>query len=70
MTSCQRCGNENPVYTTGSYFNTDQICQVCDDKEQAHPRYPAAKTAEDTAVRGGDMNFPGIGLPSDLEGGL
>ena len=69
MTSCQRCGNTEPVYTTGSYFNTEQVCEVCDGKEQAHPQYAEAKKTEDDAVRAGNMNFQGVGLPADLRGG-
>ena len=63
---CERCGAPEPAYTTGSYFNTEQICEVCYEKERAHPRYAEAKRVECEAVRGGDMNFAGIGLPEDL----
>lgn len=62
---CERCGQETTV-TTGSYFNTDQICTACDDAERAHPRFEEARQAEEAACRAGDYNFPGIGLPSDL----
>lgn len=42
------------------------ICDSCEEKEKAHPKYPEAKKAELEAVQRGDMNFPGIGKPSDL----
>jgi hypothetical protein len=63
---CERCHNPKPVYTTGSYFNTEQICEKCDAREQAHPRYEEARRTEERAVRGGNFNFRGIGLPADL----
>ena len=50
-----------------SVFNEQMICIACIATEQAHPRFPEALAAEEAAVRRGDMNFPGIGLPPDLE---
>jgi hypothetical protein len=50
-----------------SYFNTDTICSECWDVERAHPLFPEAKRVENEAVRAGDFNFPGIGLPPELE---
>jgi hypothetical protein len=49
-----------------STFNTQILCLDCKRKERQHPAYPKAAEAENEAVRRGDMNFPGIGLPSDL----
>jgi hypothetical protein len=50
-----------------SRFNTQLCCVSCLLREQAHPRFPEALAAEEDAVRRGDMNFPGVGLPQDLE---
>lgn len=55
-----------------SLFNEQMICLRCVAAEQAHPRFPEAVSAEEAAVRRGDLDFPGIGLPADLrppEGG-
>ena len=49
-----------------SCFNTQLCCVECLLKERAHPEFPRAVAAEEAAVRNGDMNFPGIGLPEDL----
>jgi len=49
-----------------SMFNQEDICLPCKDTERAHPEYKAAQDAELAAVKSGDMNFPGIGLPEDL----
>lgn len=65
MTTCDRCGQE-AAGTTMSYFNLETICLDCDRKERAHPLFEAARQAEEEALRRGDLNFPGIGLPPDL----
>ncbi|MGW8181736.1 MAG: hypothetical protein ACWGQW_23645 [bacterium] len=62
---CERCYKETMV-TTCSRFNTQMICMECEDKEQKHPDYQRAKDAEMDAVRRGDYNYAGIGLPTDL----
>lgn len=49
-----------------SIFNTDTLCMPCKDKERNHPKYEEAREADNNAVKRGDYNFPGIGLPSDL----
>ena len=64
---CDRCGKDDGYITT-SYFNTDTICWDCDTAERAHPDFQKAMDAEHEAVRRGDMNFPGIGLPAELRG--
>jgi hypothetical protein len=51
---------------TMSRFNTDMVCEDCESREKAHPKYAEAKAAELAAVRRGEHNFPGIGLPPDL----
>jgi hypothetical protein len=42
------------------------ICSVCQDRERAHPKYAEARAVEESQVRAGNYNFPGIGLPEDL----
>jgi hypothetical protein len=49
-----------------SKFNTQEICMACLEKERKHPKYPEAVRTEAEAVKRGDLNYPGIGLPSDL----
>lgn len=68
METCERCGRPAPI-TTLSYFNTDTLCMGCDARESRHPRYRAAVEADEQAIKRGDFNFPGIGLPDDLKGG-
>jgi hypothetical protein len=63
--ACQRCQGRM-TSSTGSRFNTEQICRTCEEKEEAHPAYAQAVAVELQAVKSGDYNFPGIGLPSDL----
>lgn len=65
---CDRCGKET-LGSTGSYFNTEQICFDCREKEEQHPQFEEARRVELEAVKRGDYNFPGIGLPADLRGG-
>lgn len=63
---CDRCGKVTNASTV-SMFNTQEICMVCKEREVKHPRYAEAREREIEAVRGGDRNFPGIGLPLDIE---
>lgn len=65
MTTCDRCGGAASTHIT-SMFNTQTICTDCKTAEQAHERYAEAVEAESEAVRAGNYNFPGIGLPADL----
>lgn len=65
---CQRCGNES-LASTGSYFNTDQICLGCSEIEREHPQFEEARRVETEHCARGDFNFPGIGLPADLRKG-
>jgi len=65
---CQRCGKRTHVSIV-SYFNVDEICMDCSEKERAHPHFSKAQKAEEAACRRGEYNFPGIGLPADLGGG-
>jgi hypothetical protein len=62
---CDRCGN-NSVVLRMSRFNTQMCCPLCTEAEERHPDYSKAYQAELDAVRRGDYNFPGIGLPADL----
>ena len=52
--------------STVSLFDTSQICMRCHDAEVDHPDYERARKAEAEAVRGGDFNFQGIGVPPEL----
>lgn len=64
---CDRCGKDGGA-TIGSMFNTEQIgfdCG-CEAAERAHPRYAEAVAAEAAAVKGGNYNYTGIGLPPEL----
>ncbi|TLS48846.1 gamma-glutamylcyclotransferase [Paenibacillus antri] len=63
--NCDRCGKKLTVRTM-SMFNSDTICLDCKKKEEAHPDYVRARQAEREAVRRGDGNYSGIGLPPDL----
>lgn len=62
---CDRCGKRLDARIP-SMFNMDTLCLDCKKKEEAHPAYERARKAEQDAVRRGDRNFPGIGLPLDL----
>lgn len=68
MPKCERCRNqqEGPYAITMSYFNTQLICETCERKEQAHPKYQQAKQAEIEAIKTGNYDFRGIGLPKEL----
>jgi hypothetical protein len=63
---CDRCGKDNGGISIMSYFNTDEICMECDEKEREHPKFREALEADQKAVRAGNFNFPGIGKPADL----
>jgi hypothetical protein len=63
MMPCERCNKPSPRSTTGSYFNTQMICEDCDTEERAHPDFAAAMEACDDAVLSGERNFPGVGWP-------
>lgn len=62
---CDRCG-EGTIGVTGSYFNTELICFGCRRKEEEHPLFETARRIETEAVKNGDYNYPGIGLPVEL----
>jgi hypothetical protein len=47
-------------------FNTQDLCHDCKAAERNHPKYREAADAEMAAVRNGNYNFPGVGLPPDL----
>lgn len=65
---CERCGTESYGFIV-SMFNTQTVCFPCKKAEEEHPLYQEARAAELAAVKNGDFNFPGIGLPPELEGG-
>jgi hypothetical protein len=62
---CDRCGKDT-ISVICSMFNTEDICDECQIKEKAHPKYKRARQAEENAVKAGNFNFIGIGKPSDL----
>jgi hypothetical protein len=62
---CDRCGNRDTSFSM-SIFNTDWICEKCQDLEAKHPLFQKARKAEAEACRNGDYNYPGIGLPEEL----
>lgn len=62
---CDRCGKQTG-FSTGSYFNTDQICMECDEAERNHPDFEKARDAELKEVQRGNFGYRGIGLPADL----
>ena len=62
---CERCHGDTMI-TSMSIFNTQMICPICQDKESKHPKFNEAREAERKAVVAGNVNFPGIGKPSDL----
>lgn len=65
MIHCDRC--MKPVIGfTMSRFNTQEICEICEKEEKAHPQYPDAKAIEQAEVDKKNLNYPGIGLPADL----
>jgi hypothetical protein len=61
--TCERCGIETRVHTC-SMFNTDTICMDCAAAEKKLPEYEAARAAEEAAVRAGNYNYAGVGLPA------
>ena len=62
---CHRCHEETSI-TMMSMFNTETLCSQCKTVETKHPKYDEALAAECAAVKSGDFNFPGIGMPEDL----
>lgn len=65
MMKCGRCKEEVTAWIT-SFFNTDDICLPCSEKEQEHPEFEAARERECEEVRRGNYNYEGVGLPEDL----
>jgi hypothetical protein len=62
---CQRCDRQCSG-STGSYFDTAQICFRCDEVERSHPAFEEARRVESEEVGRGNFNFRGVGVPSDL----
>ncbi len=63
--NCDRCRKKMGSCSM-SRFNTDMICESCENKEKSHAKYAEAKSVEESMVRNGNMNFKGIGKPADL----
>ena len=49
-----------------SIFDEDLICMKCQLAEANHTMQETAAREKQAAIRNGDLNFPGIGLPDDL----
>ncbi|MBU1249470.1 MAG: gamma-glutamylcyclotransferase [Proteobacteria bacterium] len=62
---CDRCGKSTNTFRM-SWFNTDNLCPKCVEKEKNHPMYAKAKEVEHNEVLAKNYNFPGIGKPDDL----
>lgn len=66
--ACDRCGVKFGARgSTVSWFNTDRICMECSADEHDHPDIGKAKEAEHAAVKRGNYDFGGIGLPNDFK---
>ena len=66
MMACDRCGIPD-ITRQMSLFNEDMCCSVCIEIERGHPEFPKARACELNELLKGNFNFPGIGLPKDLE---
>jgi len=62
---CGRCGTGMGSWSM-SYFNTDELCNHCQELERKHPSYEEAKRIETEECKKGNYNFQGIGLPEEL----
>jgi hypothetical protein len=62
---CGRCERETAGVSM-SYFDTALICLDCDAIEVRHPAHAEAVRREEEAVRRGETNFRGVGVPADL----
>lgn len=62
---CDRCHEEISSWRM-SWFNTQQICIECYLKEKKHPDFKKARDKVHEEEQNGNYNYPGIGLPDDL----
>lgn len=62
---CKRCGKNVNAFVY-SYFDSTEICMDCEIKEKNHPKYKEAREEELRQCRSGNLNFIGIGKPSNL----
>jgi hypothetical protein len=62
----KRCGGKPPPSLSMSMFNTQMICPECEVIERAHPKFEEARNVEVDQLHQKNFNFPGIGLPHDL----
>ena len=63
--TCDRCGATITSYQM-SRFNTDELCHSCIHIESFHPLYELARKAEHHQMTLGNMNYEGVGLPTNL----
>ena len=61
---CQRCMRPADTHIM-SMFDVALICMECWECEKQHPSYQVAVDAEKSAIKNGDSNFQGIGLPDE-----
>ncbi len=61
---CQRCMIETDTHIM-SMFDVALICMECWEREKENPSYQTAVDAEVSAIKSGDHNFQGIGLPDE-----
>ena len=59
---CQRCMRDSDVHIM-SMFDVSLICTQCWEYEKLDPSYKKAADFERAAIKDGDFNFKGIGLP-------
>ncbi|MBD36089.1 MAG: gamma-glutamylcyclotransferase [Actinobacteria bacterium] len=53
---CDRCEKETQMFYT-SWYNQQNICPACSEKEKKRNDYQACREAELEAVKRGDLNF-------------
>ena len=56
MKQCDRCSKEMTEHTV-SWYNTQEICFSCRDKEESRSDYASCREAERQAILRGDFNF-------------
>ena len=56
---CVRCGRDS-ISLKMSWFNTDMICPVCQDRENRSDLIRKAKERELAECKAGNMNYQGI----------
>ncbi len=60
---CRRPRGRNII----SMFTDQRICPECAITERGHPKFHEAEDRQKKEIMAGNFNFPGIGLPLELE---